>query len=96
MILPAAWFDGLQFLDVQQPGPLIDHLLEMPHGQPFPGPLVDENVPLLPVPCIMPQHLAELILPVSFMVLGAHVSPGPAVVLAFGLGEGDLAGVAIP
>jgi hypothetical protein len=30
MILPAARFDGLQFLDVQQPGPLVDHLLKMP------------------------------------------------------------------
>ena len=25
-----------------------------------------------------------------------HVPPGPAVVLAFGLGEGDLAGIAVP
>ena len=53
-------------------------------------------MPLLPVLHIMPEHLAELILPVSFIVLGAHVSPGPAVVFAFGLGEGDLAGVAVP
>jgi len=29
MIFPAARLDGLQFLDIQQPGPLIDHLLEM-------------------------------------------------------------------
>ena len=30
------------------------------------------------------------------MVLGAHVAHGPVVVLALGLGEGDLAGVAVP
>ena len=80
MIFPAARLDGLQFLDIQQPGPLIDHLLEMPQGQPLPCPHVYENVPLLSVPHIMPQHLAALILPVSFMVLGAHVAPSPAVV----------------
>jgi hypothetical protein len=70
MIFPAAGLDGLTSLDVQQPGPLIDHLLKMPHGQSLPFPLVDENVPLLPVAYIMPQHLAALIQPVSFMVLG--------------------------
>jgi len=58
MILPTAGFDGLQFLDIQQPGPLIDHLLKMPQGQPLPGPLVNENMPLLPVAHIMPQHFA--------------------------------------
>jgi hypothetical protein len=63
MILPAARFDGLQVLDIQQPGPLIDHLLEMP------------------------QHLAALILPVSFMVPGAHVAPGQAVVTGSVLGK---------
>ena len=30
------------------------------------------------------------------MVLGTHVPPGPAVVFALGLREGDLAGVAVP
>jgi len=50
MILPAAGLDGLQFLDVQQPGPLVDHLLKMPQGQPLPGSHVNENIPLLPVP----------------------------------------------
>jgi hypothetical protein len=63
MIFPAAGLDGLQVLDIQQPGPLIDHLLEMP------------------------QHLAALILPVSFMVLGAHVAPGQAVVPGSVLGK---------
>jgi hypothetical protein len=60
MVLPAAGLDGLTSLDVQQPGPLIDHLLKMPHGQPLPGHLVDENMPLLPVPHIMPEHLAGI------------------------------------
>ena len=54
MILPAAGLDGLHLLDIQQPDPLIDHLLKMPHGQPLPGPLFNENVPLLLVPHIMP------------------------------------------
>ena len=71
MIFFPAGLDGLQFLDVQQPGPLIDHLLKMPQGQPLPGPLVNENMPLLPVTHIVSQHLAALILPVSFMVFGA-------------------------
>ena len=96
MILPAARLDGLTSLDVKQPGPLIDHILKMPQGQPLPCPHVNENVPLFSVAHIMPQHLAALILPVSFMVLGAHVKPGPAVVLALGPGEGDLAGGAVP
>jgi hypothetical protein len=30
------------------------------------------------------------------MVLGAQVAPGPAVILALGLEEGDLAGSAVP
>ncbi len=60
MILPAAGFDGLTSLDIQQPGPLIDQLLEMPQGQPLPCPHVYENVPLLSVPHIMPQHLAGI------------------------------------
>jgi len=60
MILPAAGLDGLMSLDVQHPGPLIDHLLKMPQGQPLPGHLVNENVPLLPVPHIMPEHLAGI------------------------------------
>ena len=46
-------------LDVQHPGPLIDHLLKMPQGQLLPPP-VNENVPLLPVPHIMPEHLAGI------------------------------------
>ena len=60
MILSAAGFDGLTSLDIKQPCPLIDHLLKMPQGQPFPGPAVYENVPLLSVPYIMPQHLAGI------------------------------------
>ena len=60
MVFPAAGFDGLQVLDVQQPGPLIDYLLKMPQAQPLPGPFVDENVPLLPVPHIMAQHFAGI------------------------------------
>jgi len=75
MVLPAAGFDGLQFLDVQQPGPLIDHLLKMPQGQPLPCPLVNENMPLLPVPHIVSQHLA--VVAGQFHGLG-HVAPGPA------------------
>ena len=59
----------------------------MPQGQPLPGPVVDENMPLLPVAHIMPQHLAALIQPVSFMVLGARVAPGPAVVPALSWGR---------
>jgi hypothetical protein len=46
MIFPAAGLDGLQVLDIQQPGPLIDHLLKMPQGQPLPGPYGDEKLPL--------------------------------------------------
>jgi hypothetical protein len=60
MILPAARLDGLTSLDVQQPGPLIDHLLEMPQGEPLPGPAVNENMPLLPVSHIVPQHFAGI------------------------------------
>jgi len=93
MIFPAAGLDGLTSLDVQQPGPLVDQLLKMPQGQPFPGPAVNENMPLFPVPHIMPQHLAGI----TGQLHGLrHVAPGPAVVLALGLGEGDLAGVAVP
>jgi len=58
MIFPAAGLDELTSLDIQQPGPLIDHLLKMPQAQPLPGPDVDENMPLLPVTHIMAQHLA--------------------------------------
>ena len=58
--LPA--LDQPTSLDVQQPGPLIDHLLKMPQVQPLPGPSVDKNVPHLTVPHIMPGHLAVLIL----------------------------------
>jgi hypothetical protein len=50
MILPAGGLDGLTSLDVQQPGPLVDHLLKMLQRQPLPGPAVNENVLLLPVP----------------------------------------------
>ena len=91
MIFPAAWLDGLTSLDVQQAGPLIDHLLKMPQGQPLPRPIINENVPLLPVAHIMAQHLTAG----QLHGLG-HVAPGPAVVLALGLGEGDLAGIAVP
>jgi hypothetical protein len=58
MIFTAAWLDGLTSLDIQQPGPLVNHLLKMPQSQPIPGPPVDKNVPLLPVSRIMSEHLA--------------------------------------
>ena len=77
MILPAAGLDGLQFLDIQQPGPLIDHLLKMPQGQPLPGPLVDENMPLFSVTHIMSQHLTGIAGQLHGL---GHVAPGPAVV----------------
>jgi len=93
MIVPAAGLDGLQFLNVQQPGPLIDHLLKMPQGQPLPCPLVDENMPLLPVPHIMAQHFAGIAGQLHGL---GHMAPGPAVVLALGLRESDLTGVAVP
>jgi len=32
----------------------------MPQGQPLPGPDVNENVPLLPVSHVMPQHFAGI------------------------------------
>jgi len=60
MILPAAGLDGLQLLDVQQPGPLIDYLLKMPQGQPLPGSHVNENVPFLPISHIMLGYLAGI------------------------------------
>ena len=95
MILPASWLDGLTSLDVQQPGPLIDHLLEMPQGQPLPGPAVHENVPLLPVPHIMPKHLTGIAGELHGLGRTRDVAPGPAVVLALGPGEGDLTGIAV-
>ena len=96
MILPTAGFDGLQFLDIQQPGPLIDHLLKMPQGQPLPGPLVNENMPLLPVAHIMPQHFAVIAGQLHGLGRTRDVAPGPAVVFALGLREGDLPGIAVP
>ncbi len=96
MILPAAGLDGLTSLDIQQPGPLIDHLLKMPQGQPLPRPLVYENVPLLPVPHIMPQHFAGITGQFHGLGRTRDVTLGPAVVFALGLGEGDLAGIAVP
>ena len=84
MVFSAARFDGLQLLDVQQPGPLVDHLLEMPQRQPLPGPAVNENKPLFPVPHIMPQHLAGI----TGQLHGLrHVAPGPAVVPGSVLGR---------
>jgi len=84
MILPAAGLDGLQFLDVQQPGPFINHLLKMAQGQPLPGPIVNENVPLLPVPHIVPQHLAGIAGQLHGL---GHVAPGQAVVPGSVLGK---------
>ena len=37
-------------------------ILPLPQVQPLPGPSVDENVPHLTVPHIIPKHLAALIL----------------------------------
>jgi len=48
----------LRHQDIQQPGPLIDHLLKMLQGQSLPGPLVYENMPILPIFHIMHEHLA--------------------------------------
>jgi hypothetical protein len=59
--------------------PLIDHLLKMPLGQPLPGPMVDENVPLLPVPHIMPQPLAGIAGQLHGLGHTRDVTPGPAV-----------------
>jgi len=84
MVFSAARFDGLQLLDVQQPGPLIDNLLKMPQGQPLPVPLVDENVPLLPVPHIVPQHFTGIAGQLHGL---GHVAPGPAVVPGSVLGR---------
>jgi len=87
MILPAAGLDGLEFLDFQQPGPLIDHLLKMPQCQPLSRSLVDENVPLLPVAHIIAQHLAVIAGQLHGLGCTRDVAPGPAVVLALGLGD---------
>jgi hypothetical protein len=86
MILPAGWLDGLTSLNVQQPGPLIDHLLEMPQGQPLPGPAVHENMSLLPVPHIMPEHLAGIAGQLHGLGRTRDVAPGPAVVPPLVLG----------
>ena len=96
MILPAAGPDGMQFLNVQQPGPPIDNLLEMPQGQPLPCPFFDENMPLLPVPHIMAQHLAGIAGQLHGLGRTRDVAPGPAVVFALGFRESDLAGSAVP
>jgi len=66
-------------LDVQQPDPLIDHLLEMPQGQPLPRPLVNENIPFLPSPHIMPQHFAGVAGLLHGLGRTRDVPPGPAV-----------------
>ena len=68
----------------------------MPQGQPLPRPPLNENVPLLPVAHIMPQHLAGIAGQLHGLGRTRDVAPGPAVVLALGLGEGDLAGSAVP
>ena len=74
----------MQLLDVQQPGPFIDHLLEMPQCQPLPGPAVNENMPLLPVSHIVPQHFAGI---AGQLHYSAQVAPGPAVLPGSGLGD---------
>ena len=87
MVFPAARLNGLTSLDIQQPGPLIDHLLEMPQGQPLPGPAVYENVPLLPVSQIVPQHLAGIAGQLHGLGRTRDVAPSLAVVLALGFGD---------
>ena len=75
--------------------PTYRHLLEMPQGQPLPGPAVDENMSLLPVAHIMTQHLAGIGGQLHGLGRTRDEAPSPAVVLALGLGEGDLAGIAV-
>ena len=60
----------------------------------LPCPLVDENVLLLPVPHIVPQHPAGVAGQLHGLGRIRDVTPGSAVVLA--LWEGDLAGAAVP
>ena len=64
--------------------------------QPLPGPAVDENMSLLPVAHIMPQHLAGIGGQLHGLGRTRDEAPSPAVVLALGLGEDDLAGIAVP
>jgi hypothetical protein len=68
----------------------------MPQGHPLPGPAVNENMPLLPVPHIVPQHLASIAGQLHGSGRTRDVAPCPMVVLAFGFGEGDLASAAVP
>jgi hypothetical protein len=68
----------------------------VPQGQSLPGPAVNKNMPFLPVPHIMPQHLAGIAGKLHGLGCTRDVAPGPAVVLALGLGKGDLAGGAVP
>jgi len=96
MVFPAARLDGLTSLDVQQPGSLIDHLLKMLLGQPLLGPAVNENMPLLPVPHIVSQHLAGVSGQLHDPGRTRDVAPGPAVVLSLGFRECDLTGAAVP
>ena len=53
-------------------------------------------MPHLPVAHIMSQHLAGIAGQLHDLGRTRDVAPGPAVVLALGLGEGDLACIAVP
>jgi len=87
MVPFSAGHDGLTSSpDVQQPGPLIDHLLEMQQGQPLPCPPVEEKMPLLPVPHIMPEHLAGIACQLHGPGRTRDVAPGPAVAPGSGPG----------
>lgn len=66
----------------------------MPQVQPLPGPSVDENMSLLLVAHIMPQHLTGIGGQLHGLGRTRDEAPSPAVVLV--LGEGDLAGIAVP
>jgi hypothetical protein len=86
MIFPAAGLDGLTSLDVQQLSPLIDHLLKMPQES-LSSPAINKNMPLLPVPRMVPQHIAG-IAGIAGQLHGPgctrDVAPGPVVLLALG------------
>jgi hypothetical protein len=64
--------------------------------QPLPGPAVNENMPLLPVPHIMQQHVAGVAGQLHGPGRTHDAAPSPAVVLALWYREGDLAGGAVP
>ncbi|MBE0524840.1 MAG: hypothetical protein IBX40_10975 [Methanosarcinales archaeon] len=53
-------------------------------------------MPLLIVPHIVPEHLTGITGQLHGLGRTRDVTPGPAVVLALGLREGDLASIAVP